>query len=74
MPLQGTAFEVSNEGNVASQTWQEIAENSMNIVTFERVIEEFNLVEPENEEDKLPEQLLEVANTVLYISLGIKVI
>ena len=54
-------------------TWQEIAEQSMTIVTFESVIEEFILVDPENEEDKLPEQLLEVANTVLNISVDMKV-
>ena len=73
--LPGTVIEESHENDddkLASLTWQEIAEESMNIAIFERVIEEFN-TEPENEEDKLPEQLLEVANTILYISLGIKV-
>lgn len=75
MSLPGTVIEESHENDddkLASLTWQEIAEESMNIAIFERVIEEFN-TEPENEEDKLPEQLLEVANTILYISLGIKV-
>ena len=75
MSLLGTVIEESHENDddkLASLTWQEIAEESMNIAIFERVIEEFN-TEPENEEDKLPEQLLEVANTILYISLGIKV-
>lgn len=77
MPLQGT-IEESHENDklediIASMTWQEIAEQSMTIVTFESVIEEFILVDPENEEDKLPEQLLEVANTVLNISVDMKV-
>lgn len=65
--------ENDEDDNLASLTWQEIAEQSTNIVTFESVIEEFTLVDPENEEDKLPEQLLEVANFVLSISLDIKV-
>jgi hypothetical protein len=78
MLLQGTVVEESHENdedNLASLpvTWQEIAEQKMNIVAFESVIEEINLMEPDCEEDKLPEQLLEVANTILYISLGIKV-
>ena len=65
--------ENDEDDNLTSLTWQEIAEQSTNIVTFESVIEEFTLVDPENEEDKLPEQLLEVANFVLSISLDIKV-
>ena len=76
MLLQGTVIEESlenDEDNLTSLTWQEIAENNMNIVIFESVIEEFNMVEPKNEDDKLPDQLLEVANTILHISLNIKV-
>lgn len=77
MPLPGT-IEESHENDelddiFASLTWQEIAEQSMSIVTFESVIEEFALVDPENEGDKLPEQLLDVANIVLSISLDMKV-
>jgi hypothetical protein len=76
MPLQGTVIEESHENdddNFASLTWQEIAEDSTNIAAFESVIEEHILVEPENEEDKLPDQLVEVANTVTNISMGMKV-
>ena len=76
MPFQGTIEEFygnEEDDNLDSLTWQEIAEDSTNFVTFERVIEEFALVDPGNGEDKLPDQLLEVANTVLRISLGIKV-
>ena len=80
MSLQGTIEESyendddSESDNLDSLTWQEIAEHSMNIIIIESVIKEFiTLVDPENEEDKLPDQLLEVANTVLRISLGIKV-
>ena len=68
---QGTDIEESHEDvedDLDSLTWQEIAEN--NFVVFERVIEEFNV--PENE-GILPNQLLKVANDILYISLGIKV-
>lgn len=76
MLLEGTIIEESHEDdeeNQSSLTWQEIAENNANFITFERVIEDFNAVVPENEDDNLPEQLLDVANTILYISLGIKV-
>lgn len=76
MRLEGTVIEESHEiddDNLTSLTWQEIAENSIYVDTFESVIEEFHQVEPENEDDKLPEQLLEVANTILHISLNIKV-
>jgi hypothetical protein len=77
MRLQGTVIEESHfedeDDNLTSQTWQEIAEDHMNFVIFERLVEEFNVVEPNNQ-DKLPDQLLEVANTILYISFGIKVI
>ena len=72
MAPQGTIIEESHEDNLASLKWQEIAENSDNFVTFESIIEELQ-VDPANEEDKLPAQLLEVANNILYISLGIKV-
>lgn len=74
MRLQGTVieeFHEDDEDGLALLTWQQIAEN--NFVTFESVIEEFKMVEPEDEEDKLPDQLLEVADTILRISLGIKV-
>lgn len=53
-------------------TWQEIAEKSMNIITFNGAIEDFTLLEPENEEDRLPDRLLEVGNTILYISMKIE--
>ena len=76
MSLQGAVIEESHkddEDNFTSLTWQEIAENNMNFVIFESVIEEFIEMESENEQDKLPDQLSDVANTILYISLGIKV-
>jgi hypothetical protein len=73
MPHQDTASGESHNDNLTSLTWQEIAEDSLHIVIFERVIKEFHEVEPENEEDKLPDQLLEVANTILNISSNIKV-
>lgn len=80
MSLQGTIEEShgNDDDSLASltrtwATWQDIAEQSMNIVTFEKVIEEFSLVDPKSEQDKLPDQLLEVANIILSISLDIKV-
>jgi hypothetical protein len=76
MLLEGTVIEESHEDdeeNLASLTWQQIAENRKNFITFENAIEEFHAVVPENEEDKLPEQLSDVANNILFISLGIKV-
>lgn len=76
MLLEGAVVEESHEveeETLTSRTWQEIAENKKNFVIFEGVIEELNEVVPENEDDKFPEQLLDVANTILHISLGIKV-
>ena len=76
IPLQGLTIEESHEDddyNLPSLRWQVIAESSSSFDIFESVIEEFNVVEPENGEDKLPDQLTEAANTILYISLGIKV-
>ena len=78
MLLHGSIIEESHEDddeNLASSplTWQEIAENRENFVIFESVIEEFHVAVPENEEDKLPEKLVKVANNILYISLGMKV-
>lgn len=76
MLLEGVVVEESHEveeETLTSRTWQEIAENKKNFVIFEGVIEELNEVVPENEDDKFPEQLLDVANTILHISLGIKV-
>ena len=75
MPLQGSIEETheNDKDNLASLTWQEIAEKSMNIAIFEGVIKEFTLVDPKNEDDKLPDQLLRVAYIILRISLDIKV-
>jgi hypothetical protein len=74
MSLQDPVSEDSQEIDEDDlDEWQEIAESVENIVILKSVIEDFSLVEPENEEDKLPEQLLEVANTILNISLGIEV-
>lgn len=75
MPLQDPVSDKSQENDEVdfdeSRPWQKIA--SLNTITFKDVIEENIMVENENEEDKLPEQLMDVANTILNISLGIKV-
>ena len=77
MPLQHPVSVESQENNEDEleelSPWQEIAENHQNIITFNSIIENFTLLEPDNAEDKLPDQLLEVGNTILYISLRIQV-
>ena len=76
MLLQGGVVEESHEideDNLTSLSWQEIAENSDYVDIFASVIEEFRQVEPKNKDDKLPDQLLDVAHTILRISLNVKV-